>query len=133
MEKTNDSRFPFKLHLSNVRKIFASVCPSWKKILVDKWGTVLFSYQYDYIVIEEAFYKEMRKACTPEQHKLFDDIFGVDEEWFPGELYWVSEGREWSLRYAAKEVERFYLDQSTSGYTTGWNKYQLAKGVKLPE
>jgi hypothetical protein len=32
------------------------------------------------IEISEDFYKEMRKACTAEQHKLFDDIFGKDVE-----------------------------------------------------
>jgi hypothetical protein len=30
------------------------------------------------IVVEEIFYIEMRTACTAEQHKLFDEIFGKD-------------------------------------------------------
>lgn len=77
LKKTNKmNRFPFKLTIENARKIINIACVPWKIKLADKWSKDLLLYNY--VSIEEDFYKEMREACDPDQNKLFDDIFGVD-------------------------------------------------------
>lgn len=70
------NRFPFKLDLANARKIIDSACSNWKERLLQDWNKELILK--DFVMIEETFYKEMRKECTSNQHKLFDEIFGKD-------------------------------------------------------
>jgi hypothetical protein len=71
-----DNRFPFLLSTDNAQKIISIACSSWKEKLADRWAkTIVLDGT---IEITEDFYKEMRKACTAEQHKLFDEIFGKD-------------------------------------------------------
>ena len=60
------------------KKIIKIACPEWQLELMDKWGASIVLDKE--ILIEESFYKKMRKACTQEQHELFDKIFGKDEE-----------------------------------------------------
>ena len=62
------------------KKIIKIACPEWQLELMDKWGASIVLDKE--ILIEESFYKKMRKACTQEQHELFDKIFGKDEEGF---------------------------------------------------
>ena len=59
------------------QKIINSACDAWKKRLAEKWAYKIVINEV--IEVEETFYKEMRNACTDEQHRLFDDIFGKDE------------------------------------------------------
>lgn len=72
-----DNRFPFKLSQDQAKRIVKIACSSWKDKLFGKWGKeLLFNNS---ITITEEFYQEMRAACTTEQHKLFDEIFGADK------------------------------------------------------
>lgn len=74
--KTN--RFPFSLKPIDAQIIIEYACSSWSKRLADKWAVqIVLNHN---IEISEAFYKEMRSACTKEQHELFDKIFGKDIE-----------------------------------------------------
>jgi hypothetical protein len=73
-----DNRFPFKISAEQAERIVIAACSSWKEKLADKWAKDILLTRS--IEIPEAFYKEMRGACTVEQHKLFDEIFGKDIE-----------------------------------------------------
>lgn len=63
------------LSRADFKRIHAIACNGWKLQLTDKFKDLLFK---DEVEIDEEYYKEMRKACTPEQHRLFDEIFGKD-------------------------------------------------------
>lgn len=71
-------RFPFSLKPQDAQRIIDIACGTWKeKLAVDcKWAKNIVLKKD--IVIIESFYKQMRKACTDEQNKLFDEIFGKD-------------------------------------------------------
>lgn len=102
-----DNRFPFELTEKDAKRIVDIACSGWKPRLSEKWGAKLL--ENGYVTIEEPFYKEMRKACTDEQHELFDEIFGKDEEQFKiGD--WVHIGEEtntWeSIVKLTKDIEQ---------------------------
>lgn len=75
---TGDGRFPFKLTKEDSLKIYDVACKDWKSKLAKKWGEEMFIYNYTSITKE--FYDEMRNACNSKQHKVLDEIFGVDDE-----------------------------------------------------
>jgi hypothetical protein len=60
--------------------IIDNACPTWQRKLYNKWGEAIV-FKRD-IEISEDEYRGMRKACTPQQHKLFDGIFGEDKPQF---------------------------------------------------
>lgn len=62
---------------SDAQRIINIACSSWKNRLAALWAVSIVKNQD--IVINESFYKEMRKECTEPQHELFDEIFGKDE------------------------------------------------------
>lgn len=76
-QEESKSRFPFALKSTDAQRIIDIACPTWKPRLAEKWG-------YSIVIgidnlIDEVEYKAMRKACTKEQNKLFDEIFGKDD------------------------------------------------------
>lgn len=72
-----DDRFPFHLTQTQAQDIVIIACSSWREKLAKKWGKeLLFN---GHVRVSEGFYKQMREACTAEQHQLFDEIFGKDE------------------------------------------------------
>jgi hypothetical protein len=73
-----DNRFPLSLSFEHATDIINIACSTWREKLAKLWATDIVLMRN--IEISEDFYKEMRKACTAEQHKLFDDIFGKDVE-----------------------------------------------------
>lgn len=76
-EENMDNRFPFKISAYHAQLIINIACNDWKDKLATMWGPkIVISTS---VVISEEFYKEMRKACTNEQHDLFDEIFGKDQ------------------------------------------------------
>jgi hypothetical protein len=77
-DKTEESisRFPFNLNFEDAQKILGVACAGWRQNLVGKWGESLILNGH--VKVSEGFYKEMRKACTAEQNRLFDEIFGKD-------------------------------------------------------
>ena len=134
-------KFPFYLNPDVAEKIVDIACSSWKTKLATRWSVC--NVLNKQIEITEAFYKEMRSACTKEQHQLFDDIFGKDEptyQYTDGELVWVKSGitRPWFLRYTTGKITdsgylMCYDDQQKSGSTTAWFGHQPAPGIKLPD
>jgi hypothetical protein len=75
---TDDGRFPFILTKEDSLKIYDVACQSWKSKLARKWGEEMFINNC--ISITKEFYDEMRDACDSKQHKVLDEIFGVDNE-----------------------------------------------------
>jgi hypothetical protein len=59
---------------NEAQSIIDVACPTWKQKLAKLWS--LSIVMGDNISITQEFYKEMRKACTDSQNKLFDEIFG---------------------------------------------------------
>lgn len=83
-----DSRFPFELSPDNAEKIIDSACKKWQERLANEWAVNIILDKSN--IISASFYKEMREACTQEQYKIFDEIFGKDTsiiEWHPGKVY----------------------------------------------
>ena len=72
-------RFPFQLDLEGARKIIDVACSDWEDKLLFEWKD-LFLEKATGIFIGENSYKEMRKACNDEQHKVLDEVFGKDEK-----------------------------------------------------
>lgn len=111
------------------QSIIDVACNSWKKKLFELWGESIV-YKKG-VKIEEVFYKEMRKACTKEQHILFDDIFGKDNIPEKGTLVYVhvSKNGEIYMRfYSHYEKEKHYCfnnQQKEEKYTTSWNYVSL--------
>jgi hypothetical protein len=62
----------------NATRIIEIACSSWKAKLAKKWSVNIVLNSN--IEVSEEFYIEMRKACTTDQHKVFDEIFGSDEQ-----------------------------------------------------
>jgi hypothetical protein len=75
--KTN-TRFPLSLSFEHATDIINIACSTWREKLAKLWATDIILKRN--LIISETFYKEMRSACTAEQHKLFDEIFGKDVE-----------------------------------------------------
>lgn len=76
IEEEKESRFPFKLTPEDAQSIIDIAYSAWKDKLAKKWATDIVLNRW--IDVSYIFYKEMRKACTKEQHELFDKIFGKD-------------------------------------------------------
>lgn len=76
MVEEKDSRFPFTLKPEQAQSIIDIACGTWKDKLAKKWANRIVTKNY--IQVDYVFYKVMRNACTTEQHKLFDKIFGKD-------------------------------------------------------
>lgn len=87
-----ENRFPFKLKEEDAKRIINIACNTWKTKLSQMWGGDLL--MNGHVSISEDFYKEMREACTEEQNKLFDEIFGKDNkiEYKVGDYITVVEG-----------------------------------------
>jgi hypothetical protein len=73
-----DNRFPLSLSFEHATDIINIACFTWREKLAKLWATDIILKRN--LIISETFYKEMRGACTAEQHKLFDEIFGKDVE-----------------------------------------------------
>lgn len=75
--KSMKNRFPFSLSPDNARRIIDIACDAWKEKLSAVWAVNIVLGKSS--VVEEGFYNQMRKACTPTQHEVFDEIFGSDK------------------------------------------------------
>lgn len=119
--KTNmDNRFPFKLHPIDAQRIINAACSTWKDRLANIFSINIVLNKN--IEISEEFYKEMRNACTSEQHKLFDSIFGKDEKYIPeGTPCLVTmDFSNYSLRYSNGKGEHYNNGKKT-GDTFKWD------------
>lgn len=130
MTEIKDTRFPFRLSPENQKKIIGLACHSWMLKLIELWGQHYFKSRE--VVITQEFYKEMRCACTTEQHMLFDEIFGKDEQYPPmGTPCLVKNYLGWILRYA-NGLGEFFDDGSLSGSTTAWKEWRVLDMGRLP-
>lgn len=65
-----------KITYQQAQNIIDVACETWKDKLFTLWGrSIILKHNVN---ITDAFYQEMRKACTDPQNELFDDIFGKD-------------------------------------------------------
>jgi len=72
---TKQMKNPRTLNQEQAKKIINCACSTWKPKLLEAFKNLLL---HDEIIIEESYYQEMRKACTADQHIIFDEIFGKD-------------------------------------------------------
>jgi hypothetical protein len=73
-QKTNNMK---TITHQQAQDIIDSACVTWKEKLYQQWGKDIV-FKKD-IQIDNAYYTEMRNACTKDQHILFDEIFGSDK------------------------------------------------------
>jgi hypothetical protein len=76
-KQTQKEMKPRIITAEQAQSIIDIACTTWTGKLADKWAKDIVTKKP--IEISEEFYQEMRKACTDAQHKLFDQIFGVDD------------------------------------------------------
>lgn len=125
------------------QEIINIACPTWKVKLARNWSYDIVTQNN--IVIMEEYYKQMREACTEEQHELFDEIFGVECPYEKDDLLFVRdfENSQWQLAYfshtSKKKSGVFCFEKQntskcrSSSDTRLWKYHALTcKGLKLP-
>jgi hypothetical protein len=60
------------------QEIIDVACYDWKEKLIEKWAKNIVLRED--VHVSDSSYRIMRKACTEDQNKLFDNIFGSDKE-----------------------------------------------------
>lgn len=114
------------------QSIIDSACLGWKDALSKKWAIKIVLNKTIYITEDK--YKQMREACTKEQHILFDNIFGKDEEHYPDGtpcLVRAYKWNGWRLRYADGNG-KFYCDGKKSGRVIDWEYHMKLDMNNLP-
>jgi hypothetical protein len=98
IEKLTETKETMKtITYIDAQKIVDIACSTWKDLLFNSWGKDIVLKRY--INIPSENYQEMRKACTSEQHKLFDEIFGEDKPNFKiGDWVYCKEMEEEDFR-----------------------------------
>lgn len=117
---------------SEAQEIINAACSTWQCKLAPKWATYIVLKKD--ITVSESDYQEMRKVCTAEQHKLFDRIFGKDEEIYPdGTPCLIRDGSKnsWYLRYANGKGE-FYINGQKSGNSISFEHHMKLDMKNLP-
>jgi hypothetical protein len=118
---------------NEAQSIIDAACATWKLKLAKLWSLHIVMDQN--ISITQLFYKEMRKACTDSQHKLFDEIFGKDVvETIPVEVGdWIVvvkgvttdsirlDGQCVQVTRLLKHDNNTYAVGVINGYTSVWN------------
>jgi hypothetical protein len=125
----------------NAQRIIDMACLTWKQKLADQWATSIVLVED--IWISEIFYTEMRKACTTDQNKVFDEIFGSDDQLINitdlniGESMIVCKSdNSWggtiiSRIWTAKGEENMYVNMNDTSCTWSPNPKFKGKKVKL--
>ncbi len=81
IEKLTETKETMKtITYIDAQRIIDIACSTWKDLLFNSWGKNIVLKKD--INIPSENYQNMRKACTSEQHKLFDEIFGEDTPQF---------------------------------------------------
>lgn len=124
LTKTQESMRTIKY--SDAQRIVDIACSEWKELLFNSWGKDIVLKKDINIPLEN--YQNMRKACTAEQHKLFDDIFGEDKPNFKiGD--WIM--YDSLFKAGAYQIKSFRnndvaLDQNGDARELSCGKYRLA-------
>lgn len=101
------------LNRKDFKRIYNIACGGWKPKLIELYGNE-FAVQ-DSVQISDDDYNKMRKACTPDQNILFDEIFGKDKKelnkWFVDKrydawlMYYTDKGTRYGRDYVGNWVE----------------------------
>jgi hypothetical protein len=130
--KKMNKTFPLTLMPSDATVIISLACETWKNELATNWAKQIVLNEN--IHVSQEYYMKMRKACTKEQHKFFDDIFGKDESFPPrGTIcrVWNNESEHNFLRVSDGKGKFYadgFLDPSTS---ITWNCYEVLTSLNL--
>lgn len=130
----NKTNREFSLSYDSQQKIIDSACTSWKIKLSNLWGRSIALRIL--IKIPESFYKEMRAACTPDQHKLFDEIFGKDQPDFPpkGTACLASDdGVCWHLNYSDGNGKFFYSGLKEGKDVYSWKHFIILNAENIKQ
>jgi len=123
-----------KITAEQAQSIIDIACNRWKTKLAKLWGESMVLNKY--VEIPEEFYQEMRKTCTLEQHKLFDEIFGPEHKYKVGDwvVYLNETGknilhqRKINRAYLVYEVSkggvRTFLKDNKSVDGNGWAPFE---------
>jgi hypothetical protein len=113
----------------NAMRIIDVACAPWKQKLAEQWGKNIVLDET--ITVSEEDYKAMHNACTADQHKLFDEIFGSNHP-KDGIPMWVRNcDKTWHLRYADGNGG-FYTRQRKHGETDTCNETRPFDPNDLP-
>lgn len=94
---------PISISYKEAQEIINIACKEWKSELATLWGSDIVLQKE--IEIEKAFYKKMRRACTLDQHQLFDKIFGKVEN-----IFSITSYSEVCKQLGEKEIEENDFD-----------------------
>lgn len=93
------------------QSIIDIACTTWKPSLAARWATdIVLKKSID---ITEEYYAEMRKACTTEQHTLFDKIFGIEVKYKVGD-YVITKG--YTKDYDGRVLKITKISNNNCGY-----------------
>jgi hypothetical protein len=81
--KNKTKQIEHKISFKQAQSIIDIACGNWKTELFHVWGKNIVLKKE--IVVSQEFYTKMRRACTQEQHKLFDSIFGEEQKFKVGD------------------------------------------------
>jgi hypothetical protein len=114
------------------QSIIDIACARWKENLFNEWGKNIV-LKND-IIISEEYYQQMRVACTPTQHVLFDEIFGKDSPLKVGD--WVKiiqasihEGD--ILQLTEENFQNIHHDYHIRLTSTSHHQYKFPNQVRL--
>ena len=115
-------------------QIINIACSTWKDKLAKLWGkNIVLTESID---ISNEFYEEMRKACTTEQNKLFDEIFGELNPcpYKDGDLIAVKDynNLNWVLRYATGKMINGNVEVYHNQKNTGNDKICYSQHIPIP-
>lgn len=107
------------LKWQDAQRIIAASCAKWKEVLIEMWAKNIAVCKD--INVLESDYQDMRKACTKEQHQLFDEIFGKDVTILPKGSWALVGVYTISLSARCSDGEgRFYDNGHKSGTTSSY-------------
>lgn len=110
---------------TQAQQIIDIACITWKVKLAAKWSKEIVLKET--IEISDNDYQEMRKACTSEQHKLFDEIFGKDKPLFKVGDWVMFEG---TFKAGPYQIKSFTTNGSALDQNGEWrdiqSQYRLA-------
>lgn len=127
-----------KIGFYNAQKIINYACQNWKSELAENWGQNIVLGKD--IEISEEYYQKMRKACTSEQYKLFDEIFGIECPFKKNDklVVWNECKGNWDIRYfydmnAAQKGKKYRCVDSSHSFITEWENAIPYESVNLPD
>lgn len=135
VKQIKQDKYMRKIKIEQAQAIIDIACQTWKTKLAKLWGESMVLNKY--VEISEEFYQEMRKACTQEQHKLFDEIFGPQYNYKVGDwvVYlkesgenYIDHGRKTNRAYSVCEISdggvRTFTEDNKTKNADGWSYFE---------